>query len=282
MSPRLITAFVLTLGLSTAQASTVNTGQVGINPNFSGGTGPFSQNVNNQGPVDIKNPQLVTGGFGSSGNAATFVDYGVIKLSGDSAGSLNAVARGIIRDDLTFSAPGFATGTQAAVTFSLIVNGTLSVGPLGLSTASWGLQADLGGGFFDINKSASLLGAGPFLPNHGYVGDPFGTYSATVTLQLGFVAPLDIELTASAQTGFDFVGSSPSSFDLAHSLYWGGIGAVTINGVAVNDFAVTSGSGTAYSTSLAPAPVPLPPALLLFAPALALLRHRCAPGLRAS
>ena len=244
---------MLTLGVSTPQASTLNTGQAGINPNFSGGTGPFSQDINNQGPINIKNPQLVTGGFGSSGNAATFVDYGVIKLSGDSAGSLNAVARGIIRDNLTFSAPGFATGTLADVTFSLLVNGTLSVGALGGSTASGGLEADRGGGFFDINKNASLFGGGAFLPKHGYVGDPFGTYSATVALQLGFVAPLDIELTASAQTGFDFVGSSPSSFDLAHSLYWGGIGAVTINGVAVNDFAMTSGSGTAYGTSLAPA-----------------------------
>ena len=111
-------------------------------------------------------------------------------------------------------------------------------------------------------------------PNPRNCGDAFGTYSATVSVRLGFVQQLTIELFGVAQTGFDGVGSSPSAFDLGHSLYWAGIESVTVNGQAVNDFSLTSGSGTAYGQSLAP--VPLPGSLIMFVPALALglLRRR--------
>ena len=273
MSRSVLSALLFTLGTCVAHASVVNTAQVFVSPNFSGGNGPFDQTTNNAGAVDIVSP-TVTGPSGSVGHGAAFVDYGVIKMSGDSAGSLNSSGRAIIRDELTFFSPTLATGTLVHVTYQVAVDGTLSVGPLGNSNVRWTLQTDMGGGAFDMQKGGELFGDSPSLARHGYFGDAFGTFSATATVQLGFVQQLTIELFGVAQTGFDGVGSSPSAFDLGHSLYWAGIEALTFNGQTVSDFGVTSGSGTAYGQSLAP--VPLPGSLLMLAPALALglLRRR--------
>lgn len=258
-----ILALACTMSSSLAMASTLNSAQLGINPNFSGGTGPVNETVAHTGVVEL-NSGLVTGGASSTGHGFAYADYGVIKLSGDSAGSLNAVTRGIFRDDLTFNVAGVASGTLAQVMFSLQIGGTLTAASAGIGEAGWQLQADLGGGAFDINRSASFFSDSGIFAKHGYTGDPFGTYSATVTVQLGFVAPLDVELSASAQSAFDGDHvSAPASFDLAHSLYWGGVSAIVVDGNDVTAQAsVTSGSGTPYMGSLAPAPVPLPPALL--------------------
>lgn len=155
-----------------------------------------------------------------------------------------------MRDDLTFFSPTLATGTRVQVTYKVSVDGTLSVGPQGNSAASWSLQIDLGGDAGDIQRGARLFGDSPCLARHGYFGNAFGTDSATVTVQLGFVQQLTIALFGVAQRGFDGVGALPSALDLGHSLYWTGIESVTFNGQAVNDFSVTSGSGTAYAQSL--------------------------------
>jgi hypothetical protein len=260
-------ALLFALGTCVAHASVLNTGQVFVNPNVSGGSGPFNQTTNNAGVVDINSP-TVTGGSGSVGHGSAFVDYGVIKISGDSAGTLNSSGRGIIRDELTFFSPTLATGALVQVTYLVAVNGTLSVGPEGNSAVRWTLQTDLGGGAFDNQKGGELYGDSPSLARHGYFGDAFGTYSATATVQIGRVQQLTIDLFAVAQTGFHAGASSPSAFDLGHSLYWAGIEAVTFNGQTLSDFSVTSGSGTAYAQSLAP--VPLPGSLLMLTPALAL------------
>ncbi|HXS94560.1 MAG TPA: hypothetical protein VN736_08135 [Candidatus Limnocylindrales bacterium] len=80
------------------------------------------------------------------------------------------------------------------MTFRILVAGTLNVIDNGQS--SWQLHADLGGGSFDINASGNT---NPALG--GYSGDPFGVYTATVTVQLGSVAPLDVELSGTARDG---------------------------------------------------------------------------------
>ena len=57
------------------------------------------------------------------------------------------------------------------------------------------------------------------------------------------------------------------SIDASHSGYWGGITEVTVNGVKIEDYELTSLSGTDYSKSFAPtaAAVPEPATLGLFA-----------------
>ena len=105
----------------------------------------------------------------------------------------------------------------------------------------------------------------PIFSQHGYTGDPFGIYTATVNFQFGFAAPLDVELESSAQAPCqDNLNPGSASFDLAHSLYWGGISNVTVGGQAVNGFSVSSASGTNNANSLAPVPEPRSAALLAF------------------
>jgi hypothetical protein len=245
-----------------SQASTLNTAQIGVTPSFTPGSGPYEDVQNNNGPVSVGGS--ATGGFNSTGSGSTYVDWGVIKLSGDAVGSMTTVTRGIFRDDLMFTAPGVAAGTFGTLTFWLAVNGTLQANDVGTPQASWGLQADLGGGYFDINRSGSLHGSGPYVYTPGYVGDPFGLYSATVTFQFGFNTPLDVELTGSAQAAYSFDDGLPTaSFDLAHSLYWGGITDININGTPVGGVVIASASGTDYSVSLAPVPEPGAAVLLL-------------------
>ncbi|MFT3734176.1 MAG: PEP-CTERM sorting domain-containing protein [Rhodocyclaceae bacterium] len=258
-------ALALCCGLSlSAQATTVNTGQLFISPNFFGGTGASDQTVTQTGAISLSGS--ATGGFNSSGHGSTFVDYGVIKLDGEAFGSLNAISRGIFRDNVIITAAGVATGTPGSLTYAIFVDGTLAVGT-GSSAAGWQLQADLGGGAFDINRSATLFGNDPSLGVHGYTGDPFGLYTATINFQFGIAMQLDVELTSSAQaaySGTSPVGTMPyASHDLSHSLYWGGISNVSANGVQVASFTAAGESGTNYSLSLAPVPEPASWASLL-------------------
>jgi len=228
---------------------TLNTNQLFVQPSFTGGTGGCGTTIDSAGPID--QACSGTGGFNYSGSGETFVTEGIIKGFGTTTGPGNVVSRGIFRDDLTFTSAGLSTGTLVSVTFWISVNGNLSVAPIG-SQASWLLQADLGGGAFDINRSANLNAADSGSP--GYNGDPFGLYSATVQVQIGFAAPLDVELTTTAQSSHTFSGDGSATADLFHSLYWRGITNMTVGGVPVNSFTVTSGSGVNFAAPVVPEP----------------------------
>lgn len=256
MSKTICIAAALLLGPAAGVwASEVNTGQVFVSPNFSGGTGPFSQTIDNAGAIDISGS--ATGGFGSSGSASLHLEPGIIKLAGEFSGSGNAIARGILRDSLVFSSPVAPAGTVVDVTFSIFVDGSLFANDVGAPVANWLLQAGLGGGAFDITRSGSMSGNGPYSLKHGYSGDPFGWYSGTTQVQLGVPALLDIEFSGSAQASYEFDSGVPSaSFSLDHSLYWGGISDVSASGISLTSYSVTSESGLDYSKSLAPVPEP--------------------------
>ena len=258
-----------------ANASILNFAQLGINPNFSGGDGPVNTSVQQPGHIFLGD--ATTGGLpGSllvpSGSGQVDVDYGYVKMFGSAFASLNTVVRGYFRDDVTFTAPGLTTGTLINVTFSLSLNGLLQPGQ-NTSLASYQLQADLGGGAFDINKSAHFFSPDPiFGASAGtFVGDAFGTYTTTVTVQVGFALPLDVELTGSAQASCNFVTCGDADFFLNNSLYWAGISSVTLlNGTAVDGFAAAGASGTNWANSFVPqVGVPVPATLLLFASGLA-------------
>jgi len=255
---------------SSAQASITNTGQLGIYPSFSGGTGPDDQVQDADGPIVLDGS--ATGGGNSSGSAHLEVQWGVIKAHGDSAGSLSSLARGIFRDGLTITAPGVTAGTLGTVTFSIVVDGTLNVCDIGLCSASWMASAEMGGSG-GIHRTGTLSGGGIYAPNHGYSGDAFGVYTGSETFMFGFESQLSVMLTGDAQTAYSYDGGLPtSSFAPELSLYWGGIDGVTIDGVAVTDFDVTSASGTDYLHSTAP--VPEPDGVLLMAGGLAMLGLR--------
>lgn len=185
----------------------------------------------------------------------------MIKLKGDSFDTLNTVTRGIIRDSVPIIVPGVATGTLVTVPYNILVTGSLAAVD-GLSAAGWGLQSDFGDGSFDINRSATFRSAtlAAFAgKSPGYAGDPFGLYSATVRVQAGFAAPLDVELSASAQTAFlnSSNESTSASFDLSQSLYWARISDVAVAGSSVASFTTIGESGTDYAHSFAPVPIPV-------------------------
>jgi hypothetical protein len=215
-----------------------------VSPSFScpipmAGCAPVDNIVQaSSGPVHADG--FAIGGFGGMGSATADVDFGAMHLYGHFVNQGNASGLGQITDLLTFSAPGVATGTLIQVTFGMLVEG--GIDGVGGSEGRWQLQSDLGGGFYDINAFARNSGLG------GYQGSPFGLYSATVTLQAGFAAPLDIELGASGVSisGGEAVG------DLTDSLYWTGISSFKVGGVEHDDFTVTSASGTNWANSFVP------------------------------
>ncbi|NRF70311.1 PEP-CTERM sorting domain-containing protein [Aquincola sp. S2] len=238
------------------QAAIVNTAQVVVSPSFIGGSGPFHEVVSNQsGAASLSGS--ATGGGNSSGAGMTYVDWGVVKLSGEAFGSLNTISRGSFRDEVLITAPGVPTGTFGTLIFSIMVDGSLAAGSEGGTVARWQLDADLGGGAYDISARGRQNGAEL---GGAYIGSPFGEFSGTGTFQFGIASQLLVELTASAQVGYSqtSTGLPSASYDLAHSLYWGGINSVSLNGVALSDYSVSSGSGTDYRDSMVPVPQPVP------------------------
>lgn len=257
---RNLTILALALGCIGAQASTLVTAQLGVNPNFSGGTGPVNPVLTQQGSAELTSG-LVTGGASSSGHAHAFAQIGTLKVDGDSTGSLNSVARAIWRDDFKLDLPGVAANTQVTVNFQLNFDGSLSVGNSNIGSASWQVRADVGGGAYDLGGDATLYNNSPVLGVHGYVGDPLTTLHGTATFLTGQMLPLIVELTGTAQTANDGHGGAlaTSSFDLSHTLRWGGM-TVSLNGVQQDQVALTSASGFNY---LQAAPVPEPGTLLM-------------------
>jgi len=235
-----------------AGAVTNVTVQLGINPNFSGGTGPVNPVVTQAGPAELTSG-LVTGGFNSTGTGHVWADIGAIKVDGSSSGSLNSVARGIYRDDFRIDLAGMPAGTQVKLDFTLNLSGTLSVNDHNEATAAWLVAADMGGGAYDLGASGHLYNNSPIFAMHGYVGDAIGPLHGTALVPTGQWLPMSVELTASAQTGYDNGSDTTpgaSAFDFSHTLTWGGM-TVSLNGVQQNDAQVSSGSGLNYLQPLA-------------------------------
>jgi len=245
------------------------TGQLFVDPSFSGGTGANDQTTNQiAGPLNLFG--TATGGFNTTANGETHVDYGTIKLFTSGFGSASVVARGIYRDSVTITSPGITTGTPGTLTYSIYVNGLL-MSDGGDSDAGYQLIADLDGGASDISKSGTL-----FSPHLGgaFQGDPFGTYSATINFQYGFALSLYVEVDASVSLGYsDTNHPGSATTNMLSSSYWGGITNVQANGSPVASFTANSASGA----NLAPSqvPVPEPQTLgLLSAAGLLLLKRR--------
>ncbi len=224
--------------------------QVYVNPNSSGGSGPFGQTIQLPGTLDLSGS--ATGGGNSGGSGTAHVEYGLIRLSGDAVGTLSTVTRGSMRDRFTITAPGVPTGTFGTLKFIVTIAGSLSA-PLGSSAASWQFQGDIGGGVYDITKSGSIHS--PSLGGH-YTGDALGTYtSATVSFQFGVQTSLGMELTASAQAGFGNNGEhGVASISPPITLTWEGLSDIRVNGTPVGGSTVSSESGTNWATNVSNCP----------------------------
>jgi hypothetical protein len=237
-------------------------GQLNVDPNASGGTGDSDQILNTAGSLTGE----ATGGFASSGAGYLMINYGVIKMSGDAFGDLDTGARGIFEDNIVITAPGVATGTVGTLDYSISVTGSIE-GIAGRGSATWYLQSEFNGGAAAITATATANS--PELSPPGYTGAPFGVYSAIVSFQYGVSIPIEVELQSSAVAEYDNLGGpGGAQFDLAHSLYWGGITDLTAGGSPVGTFTVTSDSGANYADSFVPPAAPEPGTATLLAGAL--------------
>ncbi|MGH7243810.1 MAG: hypothetical protein ACREJD_10370 [Phycisphaerales bacterium] len=225
-----------------ARAVLTNTARAIIAPNFSGGGGPIDNIVHNAGPVDATGSS--TGGFSSSGSATAHTNYGLIKATANAVGSLHATGSGTINDSLTITAPGVPMSTQGTLTYSVTVSGGMSASA-GFSAASWGLQTDLGGGFYDITKSAHFNSSE--VAPAGYGGDPFGTYSATITFQFGFAMTLDVEMSATGSASYGNNGAGAAAIAPYVRVLWNGITDIKVNGTPIANATVSSVSGTNWA-----------------------------------
>jgi hypothetical protein len=223
-------------------AASANSAQINVTPNFSGGTGPFSANVTQPGVIDLTGS--ATGGSNSSGSAICDVHYGSTRGSGSAHGSLNSGFRGIFRDTLIITSPGVATGSVGTLTFHIRVDGSVAA-TNGFSAASWSLQADLGGGSFDMNHGGHSNA--PEVAPSGYSGDAIGTYGATISFLYGMPTTLDVELSVNAAAGNGSSGAGAAAFDFG--AYWAGIDGVKAGAVTVGNFTVTSASGVSYAAT---------------------------------
>ncbi len=229
-----------------------NTARVSINPSFSGGGGPIDIIQTNPGTVDATGS--TTGGFNSSGDATTHTQYGLIRVTAHALGGLGATGTGIFQDSITITSPGVTSGTPGTLVYDVRVTGGIDAWS-GSSAGRWQLRADLGGGPFDISADAEF--SSPELPNHGYHGSPFGTYSATVSFQFGMATTLDVQFSGTAGAANGVNGAGAAAVDPFVLAVWGGIHDVKANGTPVGSFGTSSGSGTNWAPAANACPADL-------------------------
>ena len=223
---------------------------------------------------------------------------GVLKVAGTSSSiilqgpkrppALNALAQANASFSDRLTLQGKPTGTEARLTYLVDVRGATSSslqnsldsnGHAGLAQSQevWQLGTTVGsqGNLFDHERVANLQygtsGASYETLNGVTVDDLTGIRAFTVSVLFGYAFDVRFGLFGQTATNLQYVptesfASALSSFDLGHSIYWGGISSVNVDGVGV-DFSVTSASGDDYTKSFAPnvtaVPEPQTCALLL-------------------
>jgi hypothetical protein len=191
-------------------------------------------------------------------------------------------------DTLTIDAPRL-NGTQGRVQMGMVVDGILSSGAdsnndptfpccglaIGYVSAVFRDEAGRRGEYSASVSSSDVPGADPsyaFIDEQfvgGAVAFTYGTpFQVRVSINLGGMAfaglpdaPPPYPMTSAAMVG-----------DFSHTLTWAGLSDLRdANGNPVEDFSVTSLSGTDYRFAIAAPPVPEPATALLWAAGLAAL-----------
>lgn len=248
------------------------------------GTSQFQRNTAPSGGVSAS-------GSGSSANGFSTLEmasagFGVLRAYSEARAplnpnlnSVNSSASVYFTDDYLFDAPG-KTGQAGTFNFSLSINGTLSTTLKGAgpedpnftrSYASVTLSVFKDGGGLSGGGREQLFADGTtnntgslFLNRTNDFAVPF-TFGTPFELKVG----LTTITTARAQFGADAIS------DIGHTLEWGGIVSVNdSSNVAVNNYTLSSGSGTNYAQ-----PIPEPSmSVLLMVSGFALSRFRTGPG----
>ncbi|MYM66077.1 hypothetical protein GTP45_04385 [Pseudoduganella sp. FT55W] len=205
----------------------------------------------------------------------------------------SAGAFGQWSDSLTVNVPGLEVGTPVKIHYTIQVSGTLAVdysmanGPgnatHSMAYASWNFDHYIGNTQFRLNagQRVDILNNGASLVtnNANWADeDPYGLYTFD-----GWV-PANMELYTHSQLIVQTwvgdgrtVSTGSASADLGHSIYWGGIDAVSLADGSAVDFTISSASGLDYGHSFIPSsvPEPLPGVMfLLGVPLLMAMRKR--------
>lgn len=217
------------------------------------GSTDYSQHVYWGSPLTLSDSRgMVSNGVSSQAQA----DWGVLRVDGQAAVLGSSFALAAFYDDLTITAPGIATGTAGVMTYGVWLDGGLEISNSN-SAASWRLRTNFGGdSSFDIDAIGALCGAN--VPCSGAA--PPGLYWASADFLFGIAAPLVVSLRGDAVAMAATGGQPPSlaRFDLGHSLYWAGIGSVSANNAALDNYTLASASGKDWRLSFVPSAVPEP------------------------
>jgi hypothetical protein len=232
-----------------ALADINNVCRINVDPNFSGGSGPDDQIVTQPGTIDLSGS--ATGGFNSSGSATCHVEYGVVQVTGLGDGSVNSAGAASFRDVVTITSPGVPSGTSGTLTYSVHVDGTL-IATSGYSDGTWTVSTLLGGPGYDMGHSGTFRS--PDLVPSGPGGDPFGTYSVTISFQYGNPMQLDVEFSGLAQASISYTGPGHAYIGSPLTLTWEGISNVTAGGSPVSSFLAAGQSGTNWGGAYIPPP----------------------------
>jgi hypothetical protein len=236
----------LAAAVPAALADVNNQARVAINANYTPASPPVDNIVEHPGYCTSYGTGY--GGFNSTGEAWSQADYGYVVLQGQAHGSLSAQGWGIFRDSITITAPGVPTGTPGTIVFAVNITMTLTA-TTGSSGAEWDVSGDIGGGATDLSHTGTMYS--PSLHTPQYVGDGVGTYTAVGSFQYGMAAPLGVTVHGSAGAGYDFDGAGNCSYTRI-VVSWAGMTDATAKGVPVNNWTVTSQSGTDWGHAINP------------------------------
>lgn len=214
---------------------------------------------------------------GRTASAQATAGYGVLKTYAMAASSevdgLTGSAIASWSDSITLHNAALA-GTQGTLRLNFSYTYELAA-----STEKLGVAAQ---GFYTNSVSVSSLHLNSYeasahhqidsydgvntLSGYGSIRDYAGTHAPAdgqFSLLVDFIwgEPIGITQTAGIACGVGFFEGAPGASctaDSLHSSYWSGITEVMSGGIAVADFTVSSTSGTDYSVSFVPQPVPEP------------------------
>ena len=196
----------------------------------------------------------------------------------------SSTAHASFSDTLIISAPGFATGTAALLTYRVSVSGDLGIEGSnswngGWNASSyWSFTTTLGASStFRSRLNDWTPGSDPRLLGDGRFGD----LDITVPVILGTVLPFSLGGNASASVSLGSTPYEPSSgqfaafSNLGNTIGWGGIVSLTTaEGTPIGTYSASGDSGFDYRQAYVSA-VPEPaPAVLLAGGLLALLALR--------
>jgi hypothetical protein len=220
--------FVFMLLVPTLAHADLIFGDITIDPSnspgtqFNGGTNAITGSTSDSGCGT---------GSDTKGCGSYKVTHGSMGLGGSASNSYNVFVEGDFQDSITINAGSAANGTTAMLSFGAGIEGSLSASGLG-SNAGFTLQAEVGiplqNSAFQIDHTGTQFGN----PAKGFEGDPLGTYFATVPIQIGVPEALWVRGLGEAHSSLISVSDpgEAAAFELANTVFWGGIQQVTING----------------------------------------------------